>query len=101
MYHVLSQTDVPAANRDDYIVAMRTLASESLQEERGTLIFDVIQDQENPNRFYAYESYTDEAAFQAHMQGQVAQRNFPHILALIGDNYAFLGKGFNIGHAES
>jgi autoinducer 2-degrading protein len=101
MYHVLTQTDVPAANRDDYIAATRTLASESLQTEPGTLTFDVIQDEENPNRFYAYESYTDAAAFQAHMQGQVAQRNFPRLIELIGENYVFLGKGWNIGSSES
>ena len=101
MYHVLTQTDVPAANRDDYIAAMRILATESLQTEPGTLAFDVIQDEENPNRFYAYESYTDAAAFQAHMHGQVAQRNFPRIIELIGENYAFLGKGSSIGSSES
>ena len=101
MYHVLTQTDVPAANRDDYIAALRTLASESLQTEPGTLAFDVIQDEENPNRFYAYESYTDAAALQAHMQGQVVQRNGPRIMELIGGNFVFLGKGSSIGSSQS
>ena len=100
MYHVMTRTDVPAANRDDYIAVMRQLASESLQMEPGTIAFDVIQDDENPHRFYAHESYTDKAAFQAHMQGQVAQRNFPRILALIGDQYAFLGQGSDIGTTD-
>jgi (4S)-4-hydroxy-5-phosphonooxypentane-2,3-dione isomerase len=101
MYHVLSRTDVPAESRDEYIAIIREHASESLQEERGTLTFDVIQDEENPNRFYVSEAYTDEAAFQAHMQGPVAQRNFPRLLPLIGDNFAFLGKGSTIGPVES
>ena len=101
MYHVLTRTDVPAASRDDYIAVMRKHASESLEIEPGTLTFDVIQDEENPNRFYAYECYTDQAAFQAHMQGEVVQRNGPQIMALIGENYAFLGTGSSITASES
>src|SRR4051794_23471583 len=100
MYHVLTQTDVPPANRQDYVALVHELARDSLQTEPGTLVYDVIQDEENPNRFYVSESYTDKASFDAHMQGPVTQRYFPQLLPLIDNNFTFLGKGFTIGPAE-
>jgi quinol monooxygenase YgiN len=35
--------------------------------EPGCLRFDIIQDNADPNRFYFYEVYVDEAAFNAHL----------------------------------
>ena len=42
--------------------------AEHSQQEPGCLRFDVIQDRDDPNRFYFYEVYKDEAALQAHRQ---------------------------------
>ena len=43
-------------------------AEHSERDEPGCLRFDVIQDREDPNRFYFYEIYRDEAALEAHRQ---------------------------------
>jgi quinol monooxygenase YgiN len=43
-------------------------AEHSQKDEPGCLRFDVIQDLDNPHRFYFYEVYKDEAAQQAHRQ---------------------------------
>ena len=42
-------------------------ANGSIRDEPGCFRFDMLQDGENPNRFYLYEVYKDPAAFQAHL----------------------------------
>lgn len=48
-------------------------ASGAVHDEPGCLRFDVIQDANDHNRIWVYEVYTDESAFQAHIQA-------PHFL---------------------
>ena len=43
-------------------------AEHSEHDEAGCLRFDVIQDKDDPHRFYLYEVYRDEAALEAHRQ---------------------------------
>lgn len=89
---------------DEFITLIQEHAHESLRDEPGTLEFDVIQDEKTPNRFYVHETYVDESAFQAHMQGEIGKRNFPRIAALVSgklDHSIFLGKGFNIAPAKA
>jgi (4S)-4-hydroxy-5-phosphonooxypentane-2,3-dione isomerase len=103
MYSILSQLTIQPQHVDEFITLIREHASESLRDEPGTLGFDVIQDQEAPNHFYVHETYTDEAAFQAHMQGPIGKRNFPRIVALVSaklDSSVIFGKGFNITSSE-
>ena len=40
----------------------------SVRDEPGCFRFDIHQDAEVPTRFYLYKVYTDEAAFQAHLE---------------------------------
>ncbi len=96
MYHVLAQVDVAPADRGEFISLERALATDCVRTEAGTLAYDIIQDHGNPNRFYAHEAYSDEAAFQAHMQGPLLARHAPRIRALIGTSLIFLGRGFDI-----
>ena len=99
MYSALAQVTIQPQHVDEFIALHRELAREYLLDEPGTLGFDVIQDETAPNHFFVHETYMDEAAFQTHMHGAIAQRNFPRILALLSgpvDDSIFLGKGFNI-----
>jgi quinol monooxygenase YgiN len=43
-------------------------ATRPTASEAGCVRFDVLQDTSNPDRYYFYEVYQDEAAFQAHTQ---------------------------------
>ena len=52
----------------EFIEVARHDAEHSVKDEPGCLRFDVIQDQDDPNRFYLYEIYRDEAAMDAHRQ---------------------------------
>ncbi len=52
----------------DFLKVARHDAEHSVQDEPGCLRFDVSQDRDDPNRFYFYEVYRDEAALEAHRQ---------------------------------
>lgn len=52
----------------EFLEVVRHDAEHSEKDEPGCLRFDVIQDREDPNRFYFYEIYRDEKALEAHRQ---------------------------------
>ena len=52
----------------DFLEVVRHDAEHSEKDEPGCLRFDVIQDRDEPNRFYFYEVYRDEASLEAHRQ---------------------------------
>jgi len=104
MYSVLAHVTIHPQHVEEFITLNRELASESLRDEPGTLSFDVIQDETTANHFFAHETYVDEAAFQAHMQGPIIKRYAPRIAPLVSgtlDDSIFLGKGFNITPAKT
>ena len=104
MYSILAHVTIQPQHVDEFITLQRELASAYLREEAGTLGYVVIQDENTANHFYVHETYMNEAAFQAHMQGAIGKRNFPRIAVLVSgklDSSIFLGKGFNITPAET
>ncbi|HXG50658.1 MAG TPA: putative quinol monooxygenase [candidate division Zixibacteria bacterium] len=58
--------EVKPEHVEEFLEAARYDAEHSEKDEPGCLRFDVIRDRENPNRFYFYEVYRDEAALEAH-----------------------------------
>src|SRR5881409_4491183 len=62
--HVTSQ--VKPEHVSEFLEVVRYDAEHSENDEPGCLRFDVIQDKDDPNRFYFYEVYRDEAALEAH-----------------------------------
>lgn len=103
MYSVLAHVTIQPQHVDEFITLHRELASEYLREEPGTLGFDVIQDEKMTNHFFFHETYVDEAAFQAHLHGEIAHRYLPRILPMLSgpvDESVFLGRGFNITPTE-
>jgi autoinducer 2-degrading protein len=52
--------------RDQFLKAIEVDALGSEGDEPGCLRFNVLQDQEDPNVYYFYEAYRDEAALEAH-----------------------------------
>jgi quinol monooxygenase YgiN len=55
-----------------------------------------VQDESDENRFYAFESYTDLAAMQAHMHGAVAGRMMEQIAPMLAAPPVKLGGGFDV-----
>jgi quinol monooxygenase YgiN len=52
----------------EFLEVVRHDAEHSENDEAGCLRFDVIRDRDDPNRFYFYEVYRDEAALAAHRE---------------------------------
>ncbi len=51
-----------------FAAALETQAHNSVTKEQDCLVFDVCSDPEMPNRFFLYEVYSDEAAFDLHLK---------------------------------
>jgi autoinducer 2-degrading protein len=54
--------------RDRFLAAAEDDSTCSVRDEPGCLRFDVLRDQTDPNHFFFYEIYRDEAAIDAHRQ---------------------------------
>ncbi|MBI4553932.1 MAG: antibiotic biosynthesis monooxygenase [Candidatus Latescibacteria bacterium] len=68
MYIIMASIQIKQGYKEPFIAAMLDDARGSVRHEPGCLRFDVIQDGADPQRIWLYEVYTDEAAFQAHLQ---------------------------------
>ena len=69
---VIVTVEIEPARIAAFLECMRTDAVGSIQNENGgCLAFDVLRDNESPNKFYFYEMYKDAAAHAAH-------KSFPH-----------------------
>lgn len=79
MYTIVVRFEVPDDRREDFIDASLENSRNSGREEPGTLRFELIADEENPNSFYLNEAYTDAAAFQTHADGPNFKRFFERI----------------------
>ncbi|WP_326565171.1 putative quinol monooxygenase [Amycolatopsis rhabdoformis] len=69
MYQFLVSFTVQPGHRDDFVRVARKTGADSLANEPGSLRFEVIADEDDPNVFYLNEVYADVAAFNAHAQG--------------------------------
>ena len=67
MYVVCVHVHVKSENRADFMRASLENAANTVQEP-GNLRFDVLQQNDAPDRFMLYEVYRDEAAMQAHKE---------------------------------
>lgn len=54
--------------RDSFAAALKMQAHNSVTKEPDCLVFDVCNDLAAPNRFFLYEVYSDEAAFELHLK---------------------------------
>ncbi|GAA2225323.1 putative quinol monooxygenase [Streptomyces nogalater] len=81
MYHVAVAFDVQPDRREEFIAAAHADARESAVDEPFTQRFELVVDENDPNRFYLDEVYDDAAAFDKHMAGP----HFAEFFRRIGD----------------
>ena len=95
----LIQFDIKSEHLDNVLDALLEDARGSLRDEMGTLRFEVIRDDTDPNRVYLYEAYTDEAAFQTHVHGP----HFRKFMERTKDQWTWtiLGRGTRLFPAHS
>lgn len=82
MYHVAVYWDVKPGHVDEFIAAAFEDGREAGANEPGTLRFELIQDENNPNRFYLNEGYESLEAFNAHAAGPYFKKFFDVVIPL-------------------
>jgi autoinducer 2-degrading protein len=95
MYHIAVTFDVQPEHRDEFIAAALEDGRNSAADEPGTRRFELIVDEQDPNRFYLNEAYDDAAAFDVHAKGPHFARFFELIEDYV-DGPTFLIKGTRI-----
>lgn len=68
MLAIIVDLEAEPGKGDELRDAIQTQARDSLENEDGCRHFDVCADPENPDRFFLYELYDDQAAVEAHRQ---------------------------------
>jgi len=68
MYVVTVVFDAVSGREDALQEALTAQAENSLREEKGCLRFDVAKDARKEGRFFLYEIYETEAAFESHLK---------------------------------
>ena len=76
MYHIAAYFDVPPEHHKTFIEAALEDGRGSGLNEPGTRRFELIRDEDNPNRFYLDEMYDDRAAFDRHCSGPHFKKSF-------------------------
>lgn len=66
MYALVVPLRVKPEMREKFLAAAHDDSTCSVRDEPGCMRFDVLQDNSDPNRFFFYEVYRDEAAVEAH-----------------------------------
>ncbi len=74
MICMLIEVHVKESALDEFLKIIKNDAIRSVQDEPGCLRFDVLRDNDDPQKFYFYEVYKDKAA-------QAAHRQMPHFAA--------------------
>jgi autoinducer 2-degrading protein len=68
MFVLMVTVKVKPEKRQQFLEVIEDDSICSVRDEPGCLRFDVLQDNADPNTYYFYEVYQDEAAFEAHGQ---------------------------------
>ena len=68
MHIIIVPIQVKAGFKERFVEEIIADAKGSVTNEPGCLRFDVVQDNNDPNRVWLYEVYRDEEAFEAHTQ---------------------------------
>jgi len=66
MYCLILKTQLAPGSFDQFMEVMRVNATASVRDEPDCLVFDVVQDLNDPDLVYLYELYRDDAAFAHH-----------------------------------
>ena len=66
MFALVVPLKVKPEMREKFLAAAQDDSICSVRDEPGCLRFDVLQDNNDPNRFFFYEVYRDENAVKAH-----------------------------------
>lgn len=96
MYAVVVSLKVKPELREKFLAAALDDCTCSRRDEPGCLRFDVLQDNKDPNHYFFYEVYRDEAAFKAHQ----AAPHYPRWRAAVAE-IQFLAEPASGSHCST
>lgn len=67
---VIATITVTPGSRETYLEQLMEHRRRSLENEPGTLMFEVLLPHDEPDEIMLYEVYADEASFDAHRSGE-------------------------------
>jgi quinol monooxygenase YgiN len=82
MIFIVFRLTVRPEKRDDFLTGITTYSAR-VREEPGNLIFNCFESVEQPNRFVVLANYADQAAGEAHVASEHAQRFFGWLPAVV------------------
>ena len=74
MFAIFASIKIKPDQRENFLASVTENAKLSVRDEPGCLRFDVSCDEEDGDRYLLYEVFTDEEAWQAHMEMPHVQR---------------------------
>jgi autoinducer 2-degrading protein len=80
-YVIAVEFDIAPTQFEAFMPLIEANAAASRNDEPGCRRFDVCVPRDTPNRVFLYEIYSDEAAFQAHLQ----TRHYKEFAAATGE----------------
>jgi quinol monooxygenase YgiN len=91
---VIGTIEIKPGSRDEALRAVLAHRDRSLRDEPGTLQFEVLVPNDDPNKIHLFEVYADTAAFVAHMKGASmakVNQDAGHLLVLLTGIQSKLG----------
>lgn len=73
-YVIIATIELDAGDVERYRTALLGHRERCLEHEPGTLQFEVLRPNDSDGKLLIYEVYTDEAAFEAHREGDSMKR---------------------------
>ena len=67
---LLVEVQIKPDKREEFLAAITENAEHCEKNEPGCLRFDVLQDANDPDKYWYYEVYKDEASVQAHRESE-------------------------------
>ena len=89
MFAVIVKVNIKPEHKKEFLESMYTDARGSVQNEPGCLLFNIVQDGEDPNLLHLYEVYNDAATFEAHTKT-------PHFMDWVETTKDWLAKPLDI-----
>jgi quinol monooxygenase YgiN len=99
MYNIAVSFKIPREHREDFIAAALKDGHDSGANEPGTIRFELIADESDPDTFYLNEAYADLDAFNVHANGEYFKEFFEAIGAY-ADGPTWLIKGNSVEEAS-
>jgi len=89
MFAVMVNVHVKPEKKDDFLKEMLADAEGSINNEEGCLLFNIIEDSDDPNCVHLYEVYTSAEAFEVHKKS-------PHFVRWIETTADWLAQPLEI-----